>query len=48
VASAAIPRRLGYRLVDVVPVQAAAPAEAGRHMVWAVERGDWPAAAASG
>jgi len=48
VASAAIPRRLGYRLVDVVPVQAAAPAEAGRHMVWAVERGDWPTAAASG
>jgi RimJ/RimL family protein N-acetyltransferase len=42
-ASAAIPRRLGYRLVDVISRQAVAPAETGRGMVWAVERGEWPA-----
>ncbi|HYW23370.1 MAG TPA: GNAT family N-acetyltransferase [Terriglobales bacterium] len=40
-ASAAIPRRLGYRLVEVVSRQAVAPAESGRGMIWAVERAEW-------
>jgi RimJ/RimL family protein N-acetyltransferase len=42
-ASAAIPRRLGFRLVEVISGQATAPAETGRRMIWSVERGDWPA-----
>jgi RimJ/RimL family protein N-acetyltransferase len=43
VASAAIPRRLGYRLLEVYSRQPSAPAETGRAMIWAVERGEWPA-----
>lgn len=41
-ASAAVPRRLGFRLLEVYPRQAAAPGETGRGMIWAVEREDWP------
>jgi RimJ/RimL family protein N-acetyltransferase len=40
-ASAAIPRRLGYRLLEVYPRAASAPAETGRGMIWAVEREEW-------
>jgi RimJ/RimL family protein N-acetyltransferase len=43
--SAAVPRRLGFRLVEVYSRQAVAPAESGRGMIWAVERGEWPAPA---
>jgi RimJ/RimL family protein N-acetyltransferase len=41
-ASAAIPRRLGFRLLEVYPRQATAPAETGMGMIWAVEREEWP------
>ena len=34
-ASAAVPRRLGYRLVRVDPKPPAAPLETGRNLVWA-------------
>lgn len=44
VASAAIPRRLGFRLLEVYPRQSVAPGETGRGMIWAIERGEWPAA----
>jgi RimJ/RimL family protein N-acetyltransferase len=41
-ASAAVPRRLGYRLIEVYARQPVAPAETGRGMIWAIERGEWP------
>ena len=41
VASAAVPRRLGYRLLEVYGRAASAPAETGRGMIWAVERAEW-------
>lgn len=41
VASASVPRRLGFRLVGVVDHQVTAPAEAGRHLQWAVDRAGW-------
>jgi RimJ/RimL family protein N-acetyltransferase len=44
-ASAAVPRRLGYRLVEVITRQPAAPAETGRGMIWVAEREGWRAAA---
>jgi RimJ/RimL family protein N-acetyltransferase len=47
-ASAAIPRRLGYRLVEVITRQPAAPAETGRGMIWVAEREGWRAAAGPG
>lgn len=43
-ASAAVPRRLGFRLLEVYPRRGAAPGETGRGMIWAVERGEWPPA----
>jgi RimJ/RimL family protein N-acetyltransferase len=42
VASAAIPRRLGYRLLEVYTRRASSPAETGRGMIWAVQREEWP------
>ncbi len=41
VASAAIPRRLGYRLERIVDDEAHAPAEIGRSMEWVMSRTDW-------
>lgn len=43
-ASAAVPAKLGYRLVEVVDRRATTPGETGREMVWAVRRQDWPPA----
>lgn len=43
-ASAAVPRKLGFTLVEVVTRHAAAPAETGRGMIWAVERDRLPQA----
>jgi len=37
-ASAAVPRRLGYRLERVEPDEVLAPAETGRSMIWVKER----------
>lgn len=42
-ASAAIPRKLGFKLVETYTRAPAAPAESGRAMIWAVQRGAWPA-----
>lgn len=40
-ASAAIPRRLGYTLLRVEPsVRPGGPAGSGKHMIWALERRD--------
>ena len=39
-ASAAVPRKLGFTLVEVITRDTAAPAETGRGMIWAVGR-DW-------
>jgi RimJ/RimL family protein N-acetyltransferase len=41
-ASAAVPRKLGYRLVDVIDREPLAPAHTGRGMIWAVARAEWP------
>ena len=41
VASAGIPRRLGYELVAEAPATAVAPAGVGIDCVWRVTRGDW-------
>jgi ribosomal-protein-serine acetyltransferase len=41
VASAGIPRRLGYRLTAEAPEEPNAPAEVGTACVWRMERGDW-------
>ncbi len=38
-ASAAIPRRLGYRLARIDDREPEAPAETGRHMIWVLARG---------
>ena len=40
-ASAAIPARLGYRLVEVVAGGRSLPGESGRDLVWAVRPEDW-------
>ncbi len=45
VASAAVPKRLGYRLDRVVPVAKQAPSETGRHLVWVIDAASWIAAA---
>jgi RimJ/RimL family protein N-acetyltransferase len=47
-ASAAVPRRIGFRLLEVYPRRAIAPGETGMGMIWAVEREEWqvPAPAA--
>jgi RimJ/RimL family protein N-acetyltransferase len=47
VASAAIPRRLGFRLARVVDHEVTAPGEVGRHMEWTVGRQKWLAAQAA-
>jgi RimJ/RimL family protein N-acetyltransferase len=41
VASAAVPRRLGYRLERIVDDESHAPAEIGRCMEWEMSRADW-------
>jgi RimJ/RimL family protein N-acetyltransferase len=41
-ASAAVPRRLGFRLVGIGTSAATAPAETGRGMIWAAGRDGWP------
>jgi len=41
VASAAVPARLGFRLVRVVTDEISAPAETGRSMEWVICREDW-------
>lgn len=46
VASAGVPRALGYRLARVEDRPAEAPSETGRHMVWVVDAPDWRAGAA--
>jgi RimJ/RimL family protein N-acetyltransferase len=45
-ASAAIPRRLGYRLDRIAPHEPEAPGECGQRMIWVKEAGQ-PAAASS-
>ena len=40
-ASAAVPRRLGYRLTDTIDHAAEAPGETGKRMVWTVTREEW-------
>ncbi|WP_084531573.1 GNAT family N-acetyltransferase [Nocardia miyunensis] len=42
VRSAAVPRRLGWRLERTEPRERHAPGESGQGMVWARERGDLP------
>lgn len=43
VASAAVPRRLGFRLERVVADEVTASAEVGRSMEWVIGRNEWPA-----
>lgn len=40
-ASAGVPRRLGFHLIQVVDDEVTAPAETGRTMDWAIRRGEW-------
>jgi RimJ/RimL family protein N-acetyltransferase len=40
-ASAAVPRKLGYKLVGTVDKDPHAAAETGRDLIWAVRRDDW-------
>jgi RimJ/RimL family protein N-acetyltransferase len=40
-ASAAVPRKLGYSLVDVYQRQPNAPADSGRAMIWVIDRAGW-------
>jgi RimJ/RimL family protein N-acetyltransferase len=40
-ASAAVPRRLGYRLEDVFDDEVTAPGEVGRCMVWVTDASSW-------
>jgi len=48
VASASVPRRLGYRLRRIVDDEPTAPADTGRSMEWVVTRGDWVPARTAG
>jgi ribosomal-protein-serine acetyltransferase len=41
VASAGVPRRLGYRLVGEQQDEATAPADTGTECVWRMEHGEW-------
>jgi RimJ/RimL family protein N-acetyltransferase len=41
VASAGVPRRVGYRLVGEQPDEAAAPADTGIECIWRMERSQW-------
>lgn len=43
-ASAAVPRKLGYRLTRVIDRPASAPGETGRGMIWVMRREEWPPA----
>ena len=43
VASAGIPRRLGYALVGEEPSVIATPEQSGVHLVWRLTRNDWAA-----
>jgi RimJ/RimL family protein N-acetyltransferase len=42
VASAGVPRRLGFRLLRTVEDEANAPAEVGRSMEWIITAKEWP------
>jgi len=42
VASAGVPRRLGYRCVGEQRDEASAPADTGIECVWRIERREWP------
>ena len=42
-ASVAVPRKLDFRLVDVVDRERAAPGHTGRGLVWAVTSAEWAA-----
>lgn len=39
--SAAVPRRLGYELREIVAVEPKADGETGRHQVWSINRAAW-------
>ncbi len=41
--SAAVPRKLGFKLVFTIRRKSEAPGETGRALVWEVQRGEWPA-----
>jgi RimJ/RimL family protein N-acetyltransferase len=41
-ASAAVPRKLGYRLTDVIDRRVSSPGESGRGLIWVMRREDWP------
>jgi RimJ/RimL family protein N-acetyltransferase len=41
VASAGVPRRLGYRFVGEQPDEAAAPADTGIECIWRMQRSQW-------
>ena len=43
VASAAVPRRLGYHLDRIVPDEVEAPGEVGRSMIWVMDAQSWKA-----
>jgi RimJ/RimL family protein N-acetyltransferase len=40
-ASAAVPRKLGYKLVGTVDKEPHGPAETGRDLIWAIQPEDW-------
>jgi RimJ/RimL family protein N-acetyltransferase len=40
-ASASVPRKLGYRLVDEIERPATAPADTGWGLIWSIGRKDW-------
>ena len=40
-ASAAIPRKLGYRLLEEKPAPVLTPGQSGRHQYWGVTRREW-------
>lgn len=44
VASAGVPRRLGYTLTGIRETPATAPSETGRQQIWRMRRQDWPTA----
>ena len=44
VASAGVPRRLGFTLVGLREVPPVAPLETGRQQIWRMRRQDWPTA----
>ncbi len=48
VASAGVPRQLGFTLVSELPDEIVAPGEVGIELVWRMRRGDWPGVEALG